>query len=259
MTDFTNLATLVAQGQSLLDLIQGGHITQLEADNLAKLNEIDVDYAAKKAVWDAAIANSIDYVPNIILTKNQNLFITSGSVPDDSALNSYATTELVQTVTKSAPRTQTEIDLLNEIQTDLQTVFSGFDIRSGNDYVFGFNVIRLSWDFTADPNASKWLFHMHGKSEHGIETQVASATTSAAFVKLESGALLHNNWGKGNADGKWAYGNQVFPVAGGFGSYRNAIGIASSTIGSLLICLPAVVTGDISTDPDSLINAISLG
>jgi hypothetical protein len=241
VTDFTNLATLVAQGQSLLDLIQGGHITQLEADNLAKLNEIDVDYAAKKAVWGAAITNSIDYVPNIILTKNQDLFITSGSVPDFSALNSYATTELVQAVTKLAPRTQPEIDLLNAIQTDLNTVFPEFDIRAGNDYVFGFNVIRLSWDFTAVPDASKWLFHMHGKSEHGIET------------------LLHNNWGKGNADGKWVYGNTVFPVAGGFGSYRNAVGIASSTIGSLLICLPVVVTGDISADPDSIINAISLG
>jgi hypothetical protein len=245
MTDFTNLAALVAQGQSLLDLVKGGHITQLEADSAAKLGEVDAALAAKIAQANTDIANATapisDKIPRIQLSKNQKLLISSGTVPDDFTFAAQVTSELVGYVSPSATRDPTSLALLTEIETDILEQFSGFNIRKDGPYSSGFNVVRLSWDFTGDFSGEKALFHIgNGKITSKSEL------TFASFMKLESGGVF-NTVSEGAELGKWRFCRETRAGVSdnSFASYHSVTVFVTSVTGSLVMALPVISTGTV--------------
>jgi hypothetical protein len=252
MTDFTNLAALVAQGQALLDLVKGGHITQLEADSAAKLGEVDTALALKIAQANADIANATkpvnEQIPRICLSKNQRLAITSGTVPDNFAIHVGSTSTLLHTVNKGIGiRTVEAQVLLDEIEAEIIEQYLDFKVSSG-ELGQTFNVVRIAWDITGF-DGSEDIFAL--ESVHGERIRQADEITFACLVKLESGTLdktfsIFNN----HELGKWRF-SKKYQV---FGDTMNpyvvgGIKVTSAT-GSMLIALPVVTTGRIEHPND---------
>jgi hypothetical protein len=260
MTDFTNLAALVAQGQSLLDLVKGGHISQLEADNAAKLGEVDAALTAKIAQANVDIANATapinDKIPRIQLTKNQELFITSGTVPDDMYLSAGVTSTLISTINRVAVnRVEPEVSLLSGIEADIKEQFSDFEITEATLYLAGFNVIRLAWDF-GEPVINKVIAYMSSKYITGVNGIPKSCElSSCAFLKLESGDI-NGFWSEGVELGKWRFTGKVLTVEN-FGGYSPHHPLTNSQSGSLLLALPVTVSGVID-HPDKLFKNLEI-
>jgi hypothetical protein len=63
MTDFTNLAALVAQGQSLLDLVKGGQLAASQAEFDEFMATSTGDYDGKIAQWAAAVQANLAAAP----------------------------------------------------------------------------------------------------------------------------------------------------------------------------------------------------
>jgi hypothetical protein len=251
MTDFTNLAALVAQGQSLLDLVKGGHITQLEADSAAKLGEVDAALAAKIAQANTAIANATapinDKIPRIQLTKNQELYITDGTVPDDMRASMGTSFEFIERVAgEQSQRTAGAMSKLAEIETDLVQQFADFNISENTEHLASWNIIRISWDF----NAAAPLGWIAFNDSVGLSESVPmmSGLMSAALVKLESGGA-EKYWAEGCELGKWRFCSS--PLEGArFGGYRHVHPIATTPTGSMLVALPVTVSGVIAHPRD---------
>jgi hypothetical protein len=251
MTDFTNLAALVAQGQSLLDLVKGGHITQLEADNAAKLGEVDAALALKIAQANTAIANATapinDKIPRIQLTKNQELVVSSGTVPDDVVVRSGVSFELVTYVSKrQSDRSTGARYLLDVMESDVKEQFSDFDIGKERAHPSGWNVLRVSWDFSGLAYDRNWL--IQNKSVSGATATNYGSSTSAALVKLEEGEAA-GFWASGCEVGKWRFCSNT---NGGseFGGHRVVHVTTLTKNGSMLIALPVTVSGVIAHPHD---------
>jgi hypothetical protein len=262
MTDFTNLAVLVAQGQALLDLVKGGHITQLEADNAAKLGEVDTALALKIAQANTAIANATkpvdSKIPHLQLSANQELKITSGSVPDDMWVSKGVTIEVLENISRQGSgRTAGAYQLLIEMQNDIQEQFADFSIRDGISYVLEFNVIRLSWDFTGDFTGFNSLLKLNTAKNVPTFFQVADQTV-ASFLKLESGGVI-GALTDGCELAKWRYCSTLDHKhwEGHFGAYKEFYIAAETQTGSLLLALPAVITGSIG-HPSNLFKNIEV-
>jgi hypothetical protein len=242
MTDFTNIAALVAQGQSLLDLVKGGHITQLEANNAAKLGEVDAALAAKIAQANIDVANATapinDKIPRIQLTKNQELVVSSGTVPDGMMVNSGVTVEHVLSIAKSSDRDAAQVNQLNEVSNDIKEIFPDFDIRVGLNHSKGWSIVRLSWDFGVGFSGREYLAFM----ESFINAVPKCAEmASAAIVKLESGAI-DGQWTNGCELGKWRFCSESLKSEG-FGWYWFTHPFVTTSAGSVLVALPVVTTG----------------
>jgi hypothetical protein len=262
MTDFTNLAALVAQGQSLLDLVKGGHITQLEADSAAKLVEVDVALALKIAQANTAIANATkpvdSKIPHLQLSANQELKITSASIPDDMLVSAGVTIELFENIARSGDARTTEAyQLLIDMQNEIKEQFADFSIRDSISYALEFNVIRLSWDFSGDFVARKTLLKLMTAKRMSSFFQRADQT-AAAFLKLESGGIS-GELTDGHELAKWRYCSTLGSKhwQGQFGAYRPFSIIAETETGSLLLALPAVITGSIG-HPSNLFKNIEV-
>jgi hypothetical protein len=250
MTDFTNLAALVAQGQALLDLVKGGHITQLEADNAAKLGEVDKALALKIAQANTAIANTTapinDKIPRIQLTKNQELYITNGTVPDDMRASLGTSFEFIERVAgDQSQRTAGAMSKLAEIETDLVQQFADFDIGKNRNHVGSWNIIRISWDFS--DRTAGWIA-FNDSVGVGEPVPMMSGMMAAALVKLESGGAKEY-WAEGCELGKWRFCSS--PLGGWrFGGYRHIHPKATTPTGSMLVALPVTVSGVIAHPRD---------
>lgn len=249
MTDFTNLAALVAQGQSLLDLVRGGHITQLEADNAAKLGEVDVALAAKIAQANTDIANATapinSKLPAIRLSTNQELSISSGSVPDGMLLNASANvvvTTFADIFAAPIMRDGAQLSVLTEMQNDIKEQFADFDIRAGSNYWEGFKVIQLDWDFGAEFNTNDWVFHMDS-IQGGNNRYSDREKTIAAFVKVLSGDVS-GHFSQGVELSKWRFCSEQI-LSERFASYTNVVFRTLASAGSILLALPVISTGNI--------------
>jgi hypothetical protein len=263
MTDFTNLAVLVAQGQALLDLVKGGHITQLEADSAAKLRGVDKALAAKIAQANTAIANATapinDKIPRIQLSKNQELITTVGSVPDYMFLNKAVTSTLIATINaKEALRDSAQLDQLSEISADVIEQFPDFDIRKNANYIRGFSIIRLDWDYGADFDGRDYIAFMDTRSsgDDAAQYPLGAEVTSAAFVKLISGEAIYQ-WTNGNVEGKWRFCHET-STSDIFAEGRAGHPLAKTQVGSMLIALPVTTTGTID-HPYKLFKNIEIG
>jgi hypothetical protein len=260
MTDFTNLATLVAQGQSLLDLVKGGHITQLEANNAAKLSEVDAALAAKIAQANTDIVNAIapinNKIPRIQLTQNQELRISTGTVPDNMMVSSGVTLEHIIYIGKGVARDAGVLSMLNGIKVDIAEQFADFNIRETGIHSLSWSVVRLSWDFGAEFIGDNWLAFMESALKNIDTVPKVAELTSAAFVKLESGSIS-GDWATGAETGKWRFCKQVL-LDENFGGYYTNHPKATSQTGSLLLALPVVATGVID-HPNKLFKNLELG
>jgi hypothetical protein len=259
MTDFTNVAALVAQGQSLLDLVKGGHITQLEADNAAKLGEVDAALAAKIAQANTDIAAAMlpinEKLSRLQLTKNQELKIDSGTVANDMVLRAGVTSSLVATISGDIGlRDASQVNLLSEISADVIAQFADFDMKSGNYHISDWNVVRLTWDFGAGFSGEQGLGYL-GAKQAGRGTPFDVEYTAASFVKLESGGVQGHYFNGVELD-KWRFCNKYISY-GGFGAFHNFAFTANTQTGSVLIALPVVTTGIID-HPHKLFKNIEL-
>jgi hypothetical protein len=254
MTEFSNLAALVAQGQALLDLVKDGHITQLEADNAAKLGEVDAALAAKIAQANTDVANAVapidGKIPHTLLTENSKLVVSSGTVPDGiiaSASSSFSVSAYVER--DPSNRDAGQVVLLSGIETDIKEQFADFDIRTAGHYFDGFNIMKIDWDFGVDFSGADYVMQLSVVAPLGYANRVLTSneTTSQALVKLVSGSLEDHDMVKGATLGKWRYCNfqNAFDKKD-FGRYLNVYARATSQTGSLLIALPSIVTGLVS-------------
>jgi hypothetical protein len=254
MTDFTNLAALVAQGQSLLDLVKGGHITQLEADSAAKLVEVDVALALKIAQANADIAAAIAPADGKIihsaLTKNRRLLVSSGTVPDDVMAPAMATFSILASVSaNSASRSGEVLALLSEIEADITEQFADFDIRSTGEYYGDFNVIKIDWDTNGEAPKGDSLVQLSRIVDglYGSRVLASNELTTQALVKLVSGELENNSMGNNSEVGKWRYCNhKAKSYKKAFGGYVFSYLKPTSQTGTLYIALPSIVTGLVS-------------
>jgi hypothetical protein len=255
MTDFTNLAALVAQGQSLLDLVKGGHITQLEADNAAKLGEVDAALAAKIAQANTDIANAVApidrKIPSIILSLNHIAKVTNGTVPDGWIVDGRVTVSIHDYIEfVSTNRDAAQLALLAEIGSQVKEQFADFDIRAGGYYQNGFNVMQIDWDFGVDFSGVDTVLVIPKVEWSAFDyTYANSELTAQSLIKVVSGSLLNEAFAKGIELGKWRFCSQK-ASRGVFGSYVNLPLRATSQVGSLLIALPSVVTGHVSHPKD---------
>jgi hypothetical protein len=257
MTDFTNLATLVAQGQALLDLVKGGHITQLEADSAAKLGEVDAALALKIAQANTAIANAVapieGKIPTVVLTKNQHLAISSGTVPDDVYMSIGVSSTLIETVDwVPDDRAQSAKDLMSLIGADIKEQFADFDVREGNYYSKSFNIIRIDWDFPESGGYKPVLRLRDLFTDNTIVN--AKSSCFAAFIKLVSGGVTGHLSGTAVEQGKWRFCKRDL-VVDAFGGYVHPEIAVSSLVGSMFICLPVFVTGTIN-HPNTILNNV---
>jgi hypothetical protein len=258
MTDFTNLAALVAQGQSLLDLVKGGHITKLEADNAAKLSGLQADFEDRKASWDVLVNGYVNSATNIVLTKNQTLLL-SGTVPLYVGARSGVEFELVSAITdRGDDRDAGQMAFLTDIERDVKEAFPAFNVNSDKSYLKNFNIIRVTWDFTGLA-LPLFVLYLQSKGKNESAVSAGSTYTSAALVKLESGDVIQTRFFSGAEVGKWRYCSQVRQGIDYFGAGAHLTGDVSSETGSLLIALPLAVLGDISTRPGALLNPTDLG
>jgi hypothetical protein len=260
MTDFTNLAALVAQGQSLLDLVKGGHITQLEADSAAKLGEVDKALALKIAQANTAIANATapieSKIPLFKVSKNQPLVVSLGSVPDDFLVSSGVSVTVVASMVRDPnARDGAQLALLSGMESDIKEQFVDFDIRSNGYWGDGFNVVRIAWDFTGGFSESAWVARLVDL-DGSFQISCLTDLTFASFLKLESGSIV-DSFATGAELGKWRfcaeYRNQS--IFGGY--HENGIDTHSET-GSVLIALPVASSGLIS-HPNKLFGQLSVG
>jgi hypothetical protein len=248
MTDFTNLAALVAQGQALLDLVKGGHITQLEADNAAKLGEVDKALALKIAQANTDVANATaaieDKVPHIQMSRNQELIIGSGTVPDDLEVSGFSILTLHEFVDMSVGgRSASAIAELTNIEADIKEQFQDFSIAPGGGYAKDFNILKFDWDNTVGFETSEFLVRL-GTYLKGSAKVTGNEYTAAAFVKVLSGTVS-GDWVDGYVEGKWRFCSKIKRDVG-FGRYSNATISSESQTGSMLIALPLLATGVIS-------------
>lgn len=250
MTDFTNLAALVAQGQALLDEIKGGKLAQIDASFLQKLADVDVALAAKIAQANADIANAVapidGKIPHLPLTKNPALIISSGTVPDDVKTTADSTFSVVAFINRAlSNRSAGELALLGEIESDVKEIFADFDIRLNTDYFKAFNVIKIDWDFGVDFVVGETIFGLEGFEGEDYSLLKSNETTSQVLVKLVSGSVDTNDLLTGAEVNKWRYCNKQ-KFIDSFGGFTYSAAKATSQTGSLLIALPSVVTGLVS-------------
>lgn len=252
MTEFSNLAALVAQGQALLDEIKGGKLAQIDASFLQKLVDVDAALAAKIAQANTDIAAATapinDKIPRIVLSKNIACAISSGTVPDGWVLNSACSVVLVDHIGwKSSVRDAAELVLLGSIENDVKEQFADFLIHSDKNYFSEFNIVRLDWDFGGGFDGSETLFTLPqfiagtSSSGFGVDTEI----TAQSFMKLVTGVVGNANISKNHLLGKWRYCNEQY-VRDRFGDYESVGLTAYSQTGSVLIALPSVVTGLVS-------------
>jgi hypothetical protein len=256
MTDFTNLAALVAQGQSLLDLVKGGVITQLEADNAAKLGEVDKALALKIAQANTAIANAIapvnEKIPKKSLTLNNVLAVTSGTVPDGWSVPAAATITTHAMVSYSPLlRDAVVTALLTQMESEVKEQFVDFSMRADAYYFRDFNVIKIDWDFGVDFDGIENLLTIPSVDigPLGSRFRATSDMTAQSMIKVLSGAVFNDGFSMGSVLGKWRYCSNQY-IDSGFGYYFNILMQATSQTGSLLIALPSVVTGLVSQPKD---------
>jgi hypothetical protein len=258
MTDFTNLAALVAQGQSLLDLVKGGHITQLEADNTAKLGEVDAALALKMAQANTAIANATAPIegklPKLVLSLNQQLKVSDGSVPDDVIVPSAVTCSVVENIgVHVSQRTVGAMTILMEMENDIKEQFSDFDIRAQGNYLKyagGMNVVQIDWDFGTDPLGR--IFRLVNRSVGQASYIPAVGDVSyVSYIKLISGSV-----GTEGEVGKWLFNSKKVSSRRFSGVIDVGVSALSAT-GSLLIAFPAVISGNIN-HPNEIMSGIEL-
>lgn len=263
MTDFTNLAALVAQGQELLDLIKGGKIAEINTAFINKLAEVDGDLANAIAQANSAVAAAtapIDgKIPRIQLSLNQELVTSSGSVPDGMVVwGGGAVTVAHHALVPSDKTTRSAeiLTLLSEMQTGIREQFADFNIRSAEYYRRAFNVVQIDWDFGADFGGYDALFSMYARAAgSGNAYDIVSEMTGAAMVKLLSGSV-GGAYGTGAELGKWRFCSTQF-VTEHFGYYNNLNGTTTSQKGSMLLALPVFTTGVIA-HPKQLFKNIEL-
>jgi hypothetical protein len=256
MTDFTNLAALVAQGQSLLDLVKGGHITKLEADSAAKLGEVDLALAAKIAQANAdvvaATAPINGKIPHLKLTRNQELLISTGSIPDNVNVSLGVVVSLVGYIDAVASlRGAGELLLLSGIEADIKQQFADFDIGKDRNYIAGFNIVQIDWDITG--LSDDWLFSIDSAKLDSQKFSVAGDFAWASFVKVNSGVLRSGGFTGSSEVGAWRFGSEKTNRSG-FGRIDYASIHANSQVGSFLLALPVVVSGALSHPNDIFSN-----
>jgi hypothetical protein len=258
MTDFTNLAALVAQGQSLLDLVKGGHITQLEADNAAKLGEVDAALALKIAQANTAIANATAPIegklPNLVLSLNQQLKVSVGSVPDDVIVPSAVTCSVYASISAYVgQRTIGVMDALMDMETDIKEQFSDFDIRSQTNYLKyanGMNIIQIDWDFGTGPLGRVFTLVNRSVGQRSYIPAVGDVSY-VSYIKLISGSV-----GTEGEVGKWLFNSKKVSSRRFSGVIDVGVSALSAT-GSLLIAFPAVISGNIN-HPNEIMSGIEL-
>lgn len=245
MSDFSAIGQLVTEARNLLDSIKGGAIRTMQTTFDSSLvswgNKLDAAIAKHTADFRNVIAPVTDQLPNIALTGNQSLIIADGNtVPTSFRANSHTTFELVKYVPSDPLSRDGEVlSLLTEIESGVLKEFSDFSIRKNSHYKHGFNIIRLSWDFSG--GSKEWLIY---PTYRGQSVPIASMMTAAAFVKLESGYLngTASAFAKGAVLGEWRFTRSTH-LGSDFGSYLHSRPYASSDVGSMLIALPVVGTG----------------
>jgi hypothetical protein len=255
MTDFTNLATLVAQGQALLDEIKGGKLAQIDASFLQKLADVDATLAAKIAQANTDIANAVapieGKIPSVILSVNHIAKVTNGTVPDGWIVDGgviVSTHDYIEFV--STNRDAAQLALLAEIESQVKEQFADFDIRINVHYQNGFNVMQLDWDFGVDFAGTDTVLVIPKIAESAFSyTYANSELTAQSLIKVLSGSLVNEAFSEGYELGKWRFCSAKM-LKGGFGSYVNLPLRATSRVGSLLIALPSVVTGLVSHPKD---------
>ncbi|MEZ8704140.1 hypothetical protein AB6D74_20055 [Vibrio cyclitrophicus] len=244
MSDFTAIGQLVTEARNLLDSIKGGAIRTMQAtfDNslVGWGNKLDAAIAKYTADFRNVISPAADQLPNIALTGNQALSIVDGNtVPTAFKVNAHTTVELVKSIPSSpTARDGNALSLLTEIESDVRKAFNDFSIQKNSYYKTGFNIIRLSWDFSG--GSPGWLIYPTYK---GTSVPIASLMTAAAFIKLESGDLSVNSaFAEGAALGEWRFTKRTY-LGSSFGSYTLPHPYANSDTGSMLIALPVIGTG----------------
>ncbi|WP_425628255.1 hypothetical protein [Vibrio neptunius] len=236
MTDnYAALGDIVTQSRQLLDLIKGGALAKFDQDAKAAL-----------ASQASAVANAVNdiqgKIPRIPLTLNQEMKVSSGTLPDKFTVRNGVSFEHLATIDRDPSRRGAlAMALITDIETDLKKIFSDFSIASQGHYVKSFNIFRVRWDI--GNVADKWLFFPASCNGYIVPGQ--GIQSSCALIKLESGELQQTRLGKGVIANQWVLTKQLQQF-NGFGSYVHPVVVAASVTGSLLLALPVVSTGDIA-------------
>ncbi|EJI1385460.1 hypothetical protein ABVF78_004240 [Vibrio alginolyticus] len=245
MSDFTAIGQLVTEARNLLDSIKGGAIRTMQNSFDSSLvgwgNKLDKAIAKYNDDFLNVISPAADQLPNIALTSNQTLVIADGhTIPSSFRANAHVTIDLVKHIPSNpATRDGNALSLLTDIESDIRKEFNDFSLRKNSHYKKGFNIVRLSWDFSGKP--PEWLIF---PTYNGSSVPVVSMMTAAAFVKLESGSLNSAAiaFAEGAALGEWRFTQKTY-LGSNFGAYLHCHPYASSDTGSMLIALPVIGTG----------------
>ena len=177
-------------------------------------------------------------LPRIAVTRNQALVMSeTPGLPSDFQIHSDVTSALHMAISNSpSSRTPEQIALLQEMEADM-----GCSLRTSQHYIKGFNVIKLSW---SAGSGAYLAFPKYIGSADPIPLN--TFFTIGAFVKVLTGSLGEEAWGKGNRLGKWTFcSNKYEPI--GFGAYSHLHPYRRSEVGEVLVALPAAVTGHIAS------------
>lgn len=196
------------------------------------VNGKHAEYSTKMAQSLSQINNTIyparNKAPYYRLTKNQLLTGTSGSVPTGWSTHPDCTFTLVQSVVET-----TEWNDRTEDERELLTLMG----RTGEkNYFDTFNIWRMDW---VDSDIDNYSYTMY----QGVNG--STAVSVAAFTKILSGDIV-GYWADG-ATNQWKLTGNYY----GFNKHRyhHIHAHRQTPIGSVLIALPAAITGFINFDP----------
>jgi len=209
------MATLEQQIAALTTAADG-----LTQEVVGKMGAIDGRVAAKELEVDAYLQSARGEASHFRLSKNQVL-AGIGAVPD--FWSAYPGVNLTKAFTVStgvlwANRTAEEQALLTAMgKANVQYIDVSFDVW------------RMAWTTPSSSNVTMYQY---------IPTSVA--LTVGAMVKLESGAIS-GAWAEGAVVGKWV--NTGVHYGANPAGYTHIHPFEGSNAGSLLVALPAAVTG----------------